>query len=220
MSRRAAEKAIEAGRVVVNGERANLGDKADIDTDVILIDGKPIKGNSRFVYVMLNKPKGYVTTLSDDKNRPIVTDLLKEVPVRVFPVGRLDMNSEGLLLFTNDGDFANRMMHPSHEITKTYKVYVGGEDIAKKVRELEKPITINGRLTQPAKAELIDDNGSNATVRVVIKEGRNRQVRRLCENAGLKVKALTRIAEGPLSLGNLKLGAWRYLTQEEVSKLI
>ena len=220
MSRRNAEKLIQEGKVFVNGFKANLGDKADLRFDEVVADGIKINSQSKKVYVMLNKPRGYVTTLSDEKDRPIVTDLLCDIDDRLYPVGRLDMNSEGLLILTNDGEFANKLMHPSHELTKTYKVYVGGEDIPTKVHLLEKPININGKQTKPAKAEILEDNGNNAVIKVVIKEGRNRQIRRLCEKAGLKVKTLTRIAEGPLSLGNLKTGAWRYLTSEEISKLL
>lgn len=220
MSRRAAEELIEQGKVKVNGYTARLGDKADLAFDDVTINGKKLENQSgKRIYVMLNKPRGYVTTLSDDKSRPLVTDLLKDLDARVYPVGRLDMNSEGLLLFTNDGDFANKVMHPSHEMTKTYRVYVGGEEIRRKLELLKQPIRIDGRMTTPARVELLEDNGNNAVIQVIIKEGRNRQVRRLCENAGLKVKNLTRTAEGPVQLGNLKSGAWRHLTADEVRKL-
>lgn len=219
MSRRSAEALIEQGKVTVNGFKARLGDKADLDYDEVIVDGKVLKPQLKKIYIMLNKPRGYVTTLSDDKNRPVVTELVSDLDERVYPVGRLDMNSEGLLILTNDGEFANRLMHPSHEMTKTYSVYVGGEDISRKAELLKKPIMIDGRMTKPASVEIIDDNGNNALIKVVLKEGRNRQIRRLCESAGLKVKALTRVAEGPISLGSLKRGAWRYLTQDEVEKL-
>ena len=220
MSRRAAEELIEQGKVKVNGYTARLGDKADLAYDEVSVDGKKLENqSSKRIYVMLNKPRGYVTTLSDDKSRPLVTDLLKDLDARVYPVGRLDMNSEGLLIFTNDGEFANRVMHPSHEMTKTYRVYVGGEEIRRKLELLKQPIRIDGKMTTPAKVEMLEDNGNNAVIQVIIKEGRNRQVRRLCENAGLKVKNLTRTAEGPVQLGSLKSGAWRHLTADEVRKL-
>lgn len=220
MSRRAAEELIEQGKVKVNGYTARLGDKADLAYDEVSVDGKKLENqSSKRIYVMLNKPRGYVTTLSDDKSRPLVTDLLKDLDARVYPVGRLDMNSEGLLIFTNDGEFANRVMHPSHELTKTYRVYVGGEEIRRKLELLKQPIWIDGKMTTPAKVEMLEDNGNNAVIQVIIKEGRNRQVRRLCENAGLKVKNLTRTAEGPVQLGSLKSGAWRHLTADEVRKL-
>lgn len=219
MSRRSAESLISQGKVTVNGYVARLGDKADLEYDDVICDGVHLNSQSKKLYVMLNKPKGYVTTMSDEKGRPVVSDLVKDAGERLYPVGRLDYNSEGLLLLTNDGEFANRMMHPSHEVTKTYRVHVAGEGIAHKISSLEKPLKIDGTMTRPAKAELLEDRGNNAEIRVTISEGKNRQVRRLCEAAGLKVKSLTRIAEGPLSLGALKTGAWRYLTQEELNKL-
>ena len=205
--------------MTVNGYKARLGDKADLDYDEVVVDGKKLRSQTKKLYVMLNKPRGYVTTMSDDKDRPVVTELVADIDERLYPVGRLEFNSEVLLILTNHGDFANRLMHPSHEMQKTYHVYVGGEDICRKIELLRKPIKIDGKMTRPAEAEMIEDNGNNAVIRIVISEGRNRQIRRLCEAAGLKVKSLTRVAEGPVKLGSLKSGAWRYLTDEEVEML-
>ena len=218
MSRRAAEKAISDGKVCVNGAVASLGDKADPDKDRITVDGTVIKGPERKVYVMLNKPCGYVTSLKDEKNRKVVTDLI-DIKERLYPVGRLDLQSEGLLILTNDGDFANRMMHPSEEMVKTYEVKVRGDDIHRQVADMKKPIEIDGYTTKPADVQLVERIGNEALLTVSIHEGRNRQIRRLAERSGLTVLRLVRVSEGPLSLGTLKTGCWRYLTQEECTML-
>ena len=156
MSRRAAEECISAGRVSVNGVTAALGDKADPDTDSILVDGAPLPSGSEKVYIMLNKPKGYVTTMKDEKGRKNVSELVKGCGVRVYPVGRLDMYSEGLLLMTNDGDFANRMMHPSHNVSKTYHTWVQGQDIGPAMECLRQPMELDGYVTHPAEVELVE----------------------------------------------------------------
>lgn len=216
-SRRKAEEWILAGRVSVNGRTALLGQTADPDIDTILLDGEPIPTGSDHVYILLHKPRGYVTTLSDEKGRPNVTQLI-QCGVRVFPVGRLDMDSEGLLLLTNDGELANRMMHPSGEVDKTYEVWVrgyrsGGEKL------LECRIVLDGRkISQPA-VRLLSSQPDQAHILITIHEGRNRQVRRMCQAAGMRVTRLRRIAEGALSLGDLKKGCWRYLTESEVLEL-
>lgn len=220
MSRRAAEKAIEEGKVFVNGERAVLGMRADSESDTIVINGKRLLASQNQYYVMLNKPAGYVTTMSDEKHRKIVTDLIREIDERLYPVGRLDMYSEGLLLLTNDGELANAMMHPSHELKKTYLVRVRGEDLKSKIRVLRIPIEIDGRMTTPAKVSILSTEETNeADLEVIICEGRNRQIRRLCEAAGLKVLRLCRISEGPLQLNELKTGKWRHLSEEEIVQL-
>lgn len=216
MSRRKAEETIKAGLVTVNGIVAELGSKADPDKDTIKVDGVIVKPNNSFIYIMLNKPVGYVCTLNDEKGRKIVTDLV-DIKTRVFPVGRLDYNSEGLLLLTNDGDFANRVMHPSDDIEKTYYLKVRGTDIHNQVKSLKEPIKIDGYLTKCADVQLSERIGNDAIVYITIKEGRNRQIRQLCERAGLSVLQLKRIQEGPLALGDLKPGKWRYLTHDEVS---
>ena len=215
MSRRAAEQALADGRVTVNGSVASLGDKADIDIDVIRVDGKVLPSTETKVYIMLNKPKGYVCTLSDEKGRKNVTELVKNLGIRIYPVGRLDMYSEGLLLMTNDGDFANRVMHPSHEVSKTYLTWVTGEDIGLAMEYLRCPMEIDGYVISPADVELFELYSCGAVLAITIHEGRNRQVRKMCEMVGLKVNRLLRISEGGLQLGELKSGSWRHLTEEE-----
>lgn len=219
MSRRAAEDAIAAGRVSVNGVTAALGSRADPETDTVLVDGKPLPLQEGKKYIMLNKPRGYVTTMSDEKGRRNVTELVKGVGCRVYPVGRLDMYSEGLLLMTNDGDFANRIMHPSHNISKTYLTRVEGEDVGLAMEYLREPMEIDGYVISPAEVALCTLFPGGAELEITIHEGRNRQVRKMCELAGLKVLRLRRIAEGPLELGELKPGAWRYLTPEELETI-
>ena len=204
-SRRKAEEMIRSGLVTVNGRTAVLGDTADPDTDEILISGKLLPGQEQYIYILLNKPRGYVTTLSDEKGRPNAAQLVADCGVRVYPVGRLDMDSEGLLLFTNDGAFANALMHPKQEVKKTYEVWVTGYHPGGEV-QLSRPITLDGYTIRPPKVKLIRADGQKAKFLVTIHEGRNRQVRR--------------IKEGSLSLGDLPLGKWRYLTEEERRELI
>ena len=220
MSRRAAEKLISQGKVTVNGCVAALGEKADPQTDVIIADGKKLPSSEpEKCYVMLNKPKGYVTSVKDEQGRRTVMELVSEVPERVYPVGRLDMYSEGLLLFTNDGQLANSLMHTSGETVKTYRVYVKGSGFIHAVSVMTKPIEIDGRMTSPAEVTLIESDGDSAVYDISIHEGKNHQVRRICENAGMKVYRLVRISEGQLKLGDLKKGTWRYLTEAEVRSL-
>ena len=219
-SRRKAEEIIQAGRVSVNGRVAALGDSADTDMDEILLDGAPLPSRSEYVYILLNKPRGYVTTLSDEKGRKNAAQLVADCGVRVYPVGRLDMDSEGLLLFTNDGDFANSLMHPKHEVNKTYRVLVDGYT-PQNLRRLEQPVTLDGYTIRKPQVALVRQTRreGGAELLVTIHEGRNRQVRRMCDLAGMKVLRLTRIAEGSLTLGDLPQGKWRYLTAEEVAAL-
>ena len=217
-SRRRAEEMIQAGLVTVNGTVAALGMTADPEVDEILVEGKPLPKQEHYVYILLNKPRGYVTTLSDEKGRPNAAQLVDDCGVRVYPVGRLDMDSEGLLLFTNDGEFANALMHPKHEVKKTYDVWVTGYLPGAEVR-LSKPITLDGYTIRPPKVKLIRAERQKAKFQVTIHEGRNRQVRRMCEAAGMYCTRLRRIKEGSLSLGDLPLGKWRYLTAEEVAAL-
>lgn len=217
-SRRKAEEMINQGKVTVNGKVASLGDSADPDVDVITVDGKPLPAAQQAVYIMLHKPRGYVTTLSDEKGRDTATELVADCGVRVYPVGRLDMDSEGLLLFTNDGERANAWMHPSHEVTKTYEVWVKGFVPGAEVA-VAQPIELDGRRIRRPKVALLQSSGNRAKLRITIHEGRNRQVRRMCEAAGMTVTRLKRTQEGALTLGNLPLGKWRYLTPEEVALL-
>ena len=219
-SRRKAEEMIAAGRVTCNGVVANLGDSADPDIDEILLDGIALPSQDDYVYIMLNKPRGYVTTLSDEKGRKNAAQLVVDCGKRVYPVGRLDMDSEGLLLFTNDGDFANNLMHPKHEVNKTYRVVVRGYT-DRGLEKLKEPVTLDGYTIR--KPDVVLEHKSQTSDRaellVTIHEGRNRQVRRMCDLAGMKVLRLIRISEGKLQLGRLPSGKWRYLTAEEVEML-
>jgi len=219
-SRRAAEDMITAGKVCVNGKTVTeLGTKIDAETDAVTVNGKAIIPPQKNVYVMLNKPKGYVTTAKDNFNRKTVLDLIPEELGRVFPVGRLDYDSEGLLLLTNDGDLTYRLTHPSHEITKSYLVLVAGVPSEEALTALRLGVIIDGRKTMPAKAELKRTEAEKSVLRITISEGRNRQVRKMCASVGHEVLRLRRVAEGPLSLGDLKSGAWRYLTEKEIMAL-
>ena len=217
-SRRQAEEMIRQGRVSCNGEVCALGQIADPETDKILVDGKPLPKLEERVYIVLNKPRGYVTTLSDEKGRRNAAELVRDCGVRVYPVGRLDMDSEGLLLFTNDGEFANQLMHPKHEVEKTYKVTVSGYS-ALAFEQLKKPIVLDGYRIAPPKVRVVQNQGENGVLLVTIHEGRNRQVRRMCAAAGMDVKRLIRIKEGNLKLEDLPLGKWRYLTSAEIQAL-
>lgn len=218
-SRRQAEEWIRQGKVTVNGSTAGLGDSADPETDEIMVNGAPLPRSGKKVYLMLNKPRGYVTTLSDEKGRKNAAELVAGCGVRVYPVGRLDMDSEGLLLFTNDGDFANLLMHPRHEVDKTYRVWVTKFDM-EKLEALKEPVELDGYLIKRPKVRLIRPEGSRAILEVTIHEGRNRQVRRMCAMAGMEVQRLKRIREGKLHIGELKAGAWRYLEPKEIEMLL
>ena len=217
-SRRQAEKMIEAGRVTCNGSVCKLGDSADADTDLILVDGKPLPSAGGQVYIMLHKPRGYVTTLKDEKGRKDAAALVADCGVRVYPVGRLDMDSEGLLLFTNDGAWANKLMHPSHEVDKVYRVTVTG-CTPEGVEKLKKPVELDGYLIKTPAVEFLDRFDDKTVLQVTIHEGRNRQVRRMCALAGMDVRRLVRVQEGVLQLGDLPCGSWRYLSDEEIASL-
>ena len=218
-SRRQAEKWIEEGRVRLNGNTAHLGDTADVTEDVIEVDGKRLPKASKKLYLMLNKPRGYVTTLSDEKGRKNAAELVAGCGTRVYPVGRLDMDSEGLLLFTNDGEFANLMMHPKHEVNKVYRVWVTNF-APEKLEALAEPIELDGYKIKAPKIRPVRMEPTRAIVDVTIHEGRNRQVRRMCQAAGLEVARLVRISEGGLRLGDLKSGEWRYLEPRELELLL
>ena len=205
-SRRKAEEMIRGGMVTVNGTVASLGDLADGDMDTILVNGKPLPKASGHVYILLNKPRGYAASLVADCG------------ARVYPVGRLDMDSEGLLLFTNDGEFANNLMHPKHEVKKTYQTWVKGY-VPGAQKLLAQPITLDGYTIRAPKVVLQRAEGDKARFLITIHEGRNRQVRRMCQAAGMEVTKLRRIQEGSLSLGDLPLGKWRYLTEAEVAAM-
>ena len=214
-SRRQAEEIIAAGRVSCNGAVCHLGDSADPDIDVILLDGKPLPEIGKAAYILLHKPRGYVTTLSDEKGRPTVAQLVADCGQRVYPVGRLDMDSEGLLLMTNDGEFANFMMHPKHTVDKTYQVWVKGYS-PEAMEKLKEPMVLDGYAIHPPIVSCLNEKG---ILQITIHEGRNRQVRRMCQNAGMAVTRLCRISEGGLLLGSLPKGKWRYLSKEELALL-
>lgn len=215
-SRRKAEEMIAQGRVLCNGRVCTVGESADPDVDEILVDGKPLPSLGQSVYIMLHKPRGFVTTLSDEKGRKNAAQLVADCGVRVYPVGRLDMDSEGLLLFTNDGELANKLMHPSHEVTKTYHVTVTGYT-SDGLQRLGQPVTLDGYTIRTPGVKLLEEDGNRARLEVVIHEGRNRQVRRMCAMAGMEVVRLIRVAEGALKLGALSTGKWRYLDDREVA---
>ena len=218
-SRRAAEEYIAAGRVRVNGVVAHIGDGADPELDTITVDGQPLPRRGETVWLLLHKPRGYVTTLSDEKGRKTAAQLAEGCGVRVWPVGRLDLNSEGLLLFTNDGAGTDRLLHPSHEVEKEYEVAVTG-DLSRALPVLTGPLELDGRPLAPARVDILRRDGQGGLLSVTIHEGRNRQVRRMCALAGLKVKALKRVREGPLTLGDLPVGKWRGLTEEAGAALL
>ena len=218
-SRRKAEEMIAAGRVTCNGRVCLLGESADPDHDIILLDGKPLPSGDAYTYILLNKPRGYVTTLSDEKGRRTVLDLVSDCHTRVYPVGRLDMDSEGLLILTNDGEFANQLMHPRHQINKVYQVSVSGFSEAG-LKKLSQSVVLDGyKIAKPSVRFLSTNQNSDVLLEVVIHEGRNRQVRKMCALAGMSVKRLMRVAEGPLTLGDLPVGKWRELTDTEVKQL-
>ncbi len=217
-SRRKGEALIGQGKVTVNGQIAALGDSADPEIDTICVEGKPLPSTQAYIYLMLNKPRGYVTTLSDEKGRPTAASLVLDCGRRVYPVGRLDMDSEGLLLFTNDGAFANRAMHPSHEINKTYLVQVKGYGF-EGFQRLREPVTLDGYRISPPKLRLLWTKEDSARFEITIHEGRNRQIRRMCALVGMRVTMLRRIREGELELGNLPVGKWRFLTASEIEKI-
>ena len=204
MSRRAADAAVTAGEVKVNGVTAELGQKVTPGVDRVTWKGKPVvmPRDNRKVYIMLNKPRGYVTTLKDEKGRPTVIELVKDAGTRLYPIGRLDMDSDGLLILTNDGDLANKLAHPKHDVAKIYYAYVDGNVTTEQLTGLCRPIEIDGHMTAPAAVRKAGYTEYHTVLEVTIHDGRNRQVRRLCEREGLVVRKLTRVSEGPLQLGN------------------
>lgn len=219
MSRRKAEELIRDGRVRVNGNTAILGESADPEEDIIEIDGKRLAKPPEHLYLMLHKPRGYVTTMSDEKGRNTAWELVQDCGQRVYPVGRLDLNSEGLLLFTNDGEFANRLMHPRHEVNKTYLAWVNRFS-PEKLQQLSRMENLEGERIARPQVRLVNAKGENALLELIIHEGKNRQVRRMCRQVELTVTRLKRVGEGCVRLGELPLGKWRHLTPEEIEDLM
>ncbi len=221
LSRRAADAAVEAGEVKVNGIPAVVGQKVTPGVDEVVWKGRRVTlpTTAQKLTVMLNKPRGYLTTMSDDKGRHTVAELVANAGVRLYPIGRLDMDSDGLLLLTNDGELANKLSHPSHEVEKVYLAYVNGHVTTEQMEGMRQPIEIDGRMTSPARVRKAGASDIETALEFTIHDGRNRQVRRLCEREGLHVRKLTRVAEGSLLLGNLDEGHWRRLTEKEIRKL-
>ena len=219
-SRRAAEEMIAAGRVRVNGRPATLGDKVDPIRDKVVISGKRIINTSKKMYIMLHKPRGYVTTMSDEQGRKCVAELISDAPERLFPVGRLDKDSEGLLIMTNDGEFSNMLTHPSKHVTKTYRVTVRGEVSPEAIDTLSTGVSLDGRMTQPCDVHIIDKGENRTVLQFVITEGRNRQIRRMCEFVNLTVIRLKRTEIAGVKLGMLPVGKWRDLNEKEMRHLL
>ncbi len=218
-SRRKAEELIENGKVKVNGHIAHLGDKVDPKRDKVSVRGKTVVAVNEKVYIMLHKPRGYVTTVNDELGRKCVMELVKDVGLRIFPVGRLDRDSEGLLIMTNDGAFANNLTHPSKHVNKTYRVTVSGEVDDEKVIKLREGIELDGRMTLPCDAFVIERKPDRTVMNFIIKEGRNRQIRRMCEAVGLEVLRLKRTEIAGVKLGMLPQGKWRPLNEREMTRL-
>ncbi len=220
-SRRKAEELIQRGTVKVNGNTASLGDKADPKKDVITVHGKRLTsgGKLKKYYIMLHKPRGYITTMNDERDRKCVAQLIKDFPTRLYPVGRLDRESEGLLLMTNDGAFANEIIHPSHHVAKTYRVTVHPRITEEQLTELTKGVLVDGRLASPAGIRVLTQERGRTVLEIILEEGRNRQIRKMCEAVGLEVARLKRTAIGPIKLGMLQPGKYRELTPQEMKAL-
>ena len=214
-SRRTAEQCIAAGRVHVNGKTALLGQKADPEVDEITVDGRPLTQEGQKRYLMLNKPRGYVCTLSDEKGRKTVAELVRNCGARVYPVGRLDLDSEGLLLLTNDGEWMQHLLHPRYEVNKVYEVSVAGE-VRGAAEALTSMTQLDGEPIRPAQVRVLRQGRDTAVLSITIHEGKNRQIRRMCAAAGLHVKRLKRVQEHALKLGALPVGVWRDLTEQEL----
>ena len=220
-SRRKSEEMIANGMVKVNGRVATIGDKVNPQRDKVTVKGRKISTNSKAkrYYIMINKPRGYVTTMSDELDRKCVAELVKDIPARVYPVGRLDRDSEGLLLMTNDGEFANKVTHPSKHVYKVYRVTVRPAITEEQLVEMSSGMVIDGRKTAPCEIHVVQRQEGRCVLEIILREGRNRQIRKMCEQVGLEVPRLKRIAIGQVKLGGLKSGAWRELTKEEVHRL-
>lgn len=219
-SRRKSEELIESGKVKVNGHVASIGDKVNPKKDTVTVNGKKIVKQKDNTYIVLHKPRGFITTMSDEMDRKCVAELIKDVKVRVFPVGRLDRDSEGMLIFTNDGEFANALTHPTKHVPKTYRVTVRPSISEEQLTALTEGIIIDDRKTAPAEVHVVTKEENRVVLEIILYEGRNRQIRKMCEEVGLEVARLKRTAIGSIKLGMLKQGAWRHLTDDEVRKLM
>lgn len=220
MSRRAAEAEIENGNVAVNGHVATIGTKVDPRADIVTYKGKRvIFKRNEYTYIMINKPRGYLSSTKDDRGRKCITDLLEGVSARVYPVGRLDLISEGMLLLTDDGDLKNKLTHPSHSLPKVYRVKVGSAVTEAQLKTLTSPLEIDGYTIKPCDVTIGSSDETGTVLKFILLEGRNRQIRKMCEIAGLTVKRLSRISIGNLKLNNLPVGKWRYLENDEVEYL-
>ena len=219
-SRRKAEELIKQNLVSVNGKTAKIGDKVDLSRDKILVNGKLVARKEKKYYIMLHKPRGFVSTMNDEFGRKCVADLVRDVPAKIYPVGRLDKDSEGLLLMTNDGDFSNAILHPSRHVEKKYRVTVKPKANEKQLVELSSGMEIDGYKTEPARITVLKDAEDRTVLEVIIKEGRNRQIRKMCEQVGLNVARLKRISIGQLKLGMLQPRQWRDLSIQEVKMFI
>lgn len=219
-SRRKSEELIEQGKVRVNGVVASVGDKINPKKDTVTVSGKKLVRQKECKYIMLHKPRGFITTMSDEMERKCVAQLIEDVPVRVYPVGRLDRDSEGLLLFTNDGEFANALTHPKKHVSKTYRVTVRPGVTEEQLAAITDGIIIDDRKTAPAEVRVVTKEENRVVLEIILYEGRNRQIRKMCEQLGLEVARLKRTAVGSVKLGMLKQGDWRELSEEEVRKLM
>ena len=219
-SRRKAEDLIMAGKVKVNGKPASIGDKINPTQDTVVVAGKKIKRSKKNTYIMLHKPRGFITTLSDEMGRKCVAQLIEDVGTRVYPVGRLDRDSEGLLLLTDDGEFANALTHPARHVPKTYRVTVRPTITEEQITALTTGVEIDGRMTLPSEVRVLEKKEGRVVLEIIIYEGRNRQIRKMCDTLGLEVARLKRTQIGSVKLGMLKQGDWRNLTEEEIHKLM
>lgn len=218
-SRRKSEELIAAGKVKVNGKTAKIGDKVDPKRDQVTVDGRKVRKDQEARYIMLHKPRGFISTMSDEMDRKCVAQLVADVGTRVYPVGRLDRDSEGLLLFTNDGEFANNMTHPSKHVSKIYRVTIRPDITDEQVAQMMAGILIDGKKTLPADVRVLQKYEDRTVLEVTLCEGRNRQIRKMCEALGLEVARLKRTAIGSVKLGMLQQGKWRDLTPQEVASL-
>ena len=218
-SRRKSEELIMAGKVKVNGHKAIIGQKINPKKDIVTVQGKKIVKKDGLYYVMLNKPRGYVTTTKDELGRKCVNELVRDIDARLYPVGRLDKESEGLLLLTNDGEFTNALTHPSHGVRKTYRVTVKPVVEDYLIQNLADGVVIDGKKTAPCTVKILEKQDDRMFLEFIISEGRNRQIRKMCESAGTSVIRLKRIAEGDVKLGGLPPGQWRHLETKEIKKL-